>query len=173
MVYCTPAQLVDSPVRLQSLAELFTLDRDLLAATIAETSRDAWTNDEVAAADAALVAIEAELVRADGEVDARLAVRGYTLPQNPVQFPVLTTWSRAIARYHLHSERSGEGADVAEGRIERDYLDAREALDQVAAGKLALGAGDPLAVPAQGGGEGAIRITSKPRMFGRDTLGGL
>ena len=170
-MYCTPAQLVDSDVRAGKLAQLFDLPVALLVATIAGAPRDAWTPEEIAQADAALAAINAELVRATGEADARLAKRGYILPSDPVRFPVLVVWVRAIARYHLHAEREGEHANVTDGRIERDYLDAREALDLIAAGKLSLGAGDPLAVPAEGSDAGAIRITSQPRMFGRDTLG--
>lgn len=172
-MYCTAAQLVDSTPRLQALAQLFGLAPELLAATVSGGSREAWDNDDVAAADAALAAVQAELARATAEVDARLARRGYLLPANPLQFPVLVVWTRAIARYHLHADRTGEGADVVDGRIERDYLDAREALMLVAEGKLTLGAGDPLAVPASSGDNGAVRVTSKPRMFDRDTMGGL
>ena len=170
-MYCTPAQLIDSEVRATQLAQLFDLPAALLVATIAGTPRDAWTPEEIAQADAALVAITAELVRATGEADARLARRGYILPSDPVHFPVLVVWVRAIARYHLHALREGEDFNTENGRIERDYREAREALDLIAAGKLSLGAGDPLAVPAEGSDAGAIRITSQPRMFGRDTLG--
>jgi phage gp36-like protein len=172
-MYCTPAQLVTGSVRLRELGQLFGIAPELLQATIAEADRSAWDADEIAAADAALIAINEELTFATGEVDARLQARGYVLPQDPVRFPVLVVWSRAIARYQLHAERSGEGADVEEGRIERDYLDAREALQLVADGKLTLGAGDPLAVVTTPSTDGAVRITSKPRMFDRDTLGQL
>lgn len=172
-MYCTPAQLIDSDVRAHQIAQLFDLDQPLLVATVAGTPRDAWTPDEIAQADAALLSIQTELERATGEADARLAKRGYTLPSDPVRFPVLVVWTRAIARYHLHAIREGEGFDEDNGRIERDYRDARQALDLIAGGKLSLGAGDPLAVPAEGSAAGAIRITSAPRMFGRRTLGGL
>lgn len=170
MPYCSTSQLVDSKLRLAEIAQLLSVDVALLAATIAAGDRDAWSADEVAAADAALASIEQELVRADGEVNARLARRGYALPQDATQFPILTVWARAIARYHLHAERSGEGASVVDGRIERDYLDARDALQLVAEGKLTLGAGDPLAVPASSADDGAIRIESQPRMFSRESL---
>lgn len=173
MAYCTPAQLVDSAPRLKSLAQALDVAEVLLRATVDAGDRDDWSAEEIALADAALVSITQELARADGEIEARLARRGYTLPVDAAQFPILTTWARAIARYHLHADRSGEGADVVEGRIERDYLDARKALDMVAEGKLSLGAGDPLAVPAESSSNGAVRVTSKPRMFDRDTLGRL
>lgn len=170
-MYCTPAQLIDSEVRAGQLAQLFDLPAALLVATIAGTPRDAWTPEEIAQADAALVAITAELARATGEADARLARRGYILPSDPVRWPVLVVWVRAIARYHLHALREGKEFNDDNGRIERDYRDARQALDWVAAGKLSLGAGDPLAVPAEGSDAGAIRVTSKPRMFDRNSLG--
>jgi phage gp36-like protein len=171
--YCTPAQLVQGTERSRSLAQLMDIVEPLLLATIAGSDRSEYSADEIAAADAALATIEAELARATGEIDARLAKRGYPLPQSSAQFPILTTWARSIARYHLHSDRSGEGANVVDGRYERDYLDARDALGLVAAGKLSLGAGDPLAVPASSGDDGAIRVTSQPRMFSRDRMGGL
>lgn len=172
-MYCTAAQLTDSAVRVEQLAKLFDVATALLVATIAGTARDAWTTDEIAVADDALAAINAELTRASAEADARLARRGYALPMSATQFPVLTVWCRSIARYHLHALRDGEGADEDVGRIERDYRDARAALDLVAEGKLSLGAGDPLAVPAEGSAASSIRVTSKPRMFSRDSLGRL
>lgn len=172
-MYCTAAQLTDSAIRAEQLAKLFDVETALLVATIAGTARDAWTADEIAVADAALVAIDAELLRATGEADARLARRGYALPMSSTQFPILTTWCRAIARYHLLALRDGEFADEDSGRIERDYRDARRSLDLVAEGKLSLGAGDPLAVPAEGASASSIRVSSAPRMFSRDTLRGL
>lgn len=172
-MYCTAVQLIDSFVRAEQLARLFVVPAELLQATIAGNPRTTWTPAEIATADAALVAINAELVRATGEADARLARRGYTLPADPQRFPVLVVWTRAIARYHLHALRDGEYADVVDGRIERDYLDARDALNLIATGKLSLGAGDPLAVAADGSDEGSIRVTSQPRMFSRDSLRGL
>ena len=171
-MYCTPAQLADSDVRAQQLALLFGIDQALLVATVTGTPRDAWGPDEIALADAALASMQAELERATGEADARLARRGYTLPADPVRFPVLVVWTRAIARYHLNAIREGKDFNEDNGRIERDYRDARQALDLIAAGKLSLGAGDPLAVPGEGEQAGAIRITSQPRMFNRRTLGG-
>lgn len=172
MSYCTPAQLVDSPDRLTELAQVWNLDGGLLAATVSGTDRSAWTIEEIAAADAALAAIERELTRVDGEVDARLATRGYALPLDAAQFPVLTVWARSIARYHLNAARNGDGADVEQGRVERDYLDARKALQLVADGKLSLGANDPLAT-VDDSSDGHIRMQSHSRLFNRSSLQGL
>jgi phage gp36-like protein len=170
MSYVTPAQLADGPGSAQELAELFQIDQGLLVATIAGADRSDWTADEIAAADAALASIERFIVRADGEVNTRLARRGYTLPMNPVQFPVLTVWAHAITRYHVNPQRDKTNEET--GRIERDYREALRALDLVAAGKLSLGAGDPLDVPASSD-EGAVRIVSNERMFSRGSMGRL
>lgn len=169
-MYCTPIQLADGPESLKELSELYGIDADLLAATVADDDRSAWTPDEIAAADAALASIERFIVLADGEVNARLAVRGYTLPQSAAQFPVLVVWARAIARYHIHRQRDRTNEET--GRIERDYRDTLRALDAVANGKLSLGTGDPL-FDATRANQGAVRITSQPRMFSRRTLEGL
>ncbi len=170
MPYVTAQQLADGPEALKELAELYQVEDDLLAATLAGTDRSAWTLDEIAVADAALLSIGRFIAQADGEVDARLAVRGYPLPQSATQFPVLAVWGRAITRYHLNRNR--DRTDEERGRIERDYRDALRALDLVAAGKLSLGADDPLfdTAPAS---DGAVRATSQPRMFSRGSLGGL
>lgn len=169
-MYVTPAQLADGAEALQELSELYGIELALMAATIADGDRSAWPVDDVAQADVALASVERFVVQADGEVDARLAVRGYELPQDPVRFPVLAVWARAIARYHLHRQRDRTSEET--GRIERDYRDAIRALDQVAAGKLSLGAGDPLVTDSDPDG-GPVRITSNERMFSRKTLGSL
>lgn len=171
MSYVTAQQLSDGPESLKELSELYGIEAELLAATLAGGDRSGWTPEEITGADDALASIDRFIVQADGEVDARLAVRGYTLPQNPVQFPVLTVWARAIARYHIHRQRDRTNEET--GRIERDYRDALRALDAVAAGKLSLGAGDPLATEPAGADSGAVRITSNPRLFSRGSLGGL
>lgn len=167
MSYITPAQLVDGPGRLTELAELFVVDEALLRATIDETSRAAWSAPEIAVADAALATIVAEALQADAEIDARLAMRGYTLPQDPVQFPILVSWARAITRYHLHSQR--ERTDVTAHRIERDYTNALKSLDLVADGKLSLGAGDTIAPPTPAGGGGPLAV-APTRVFDRCSL---
>lgn len=166
-MYLTPAQLADGPGARLEIAQLFELDADLLAATLAGADRSAWTADEIAATDAAVVTIEAVIQRADGEINAHLAQRGYTLPQDPQQFPVLITWCRAITRYHLQIQRDRTNEDT--GRIERDYRDTLRALQAVAQGKLSLGAGDPLA--AGNTQPAAVQSSGPARRFTRQTLG--
>jgi len=167
-VYVTPANLADGPEALKELSELYGVDADLLAATMAAGDRSGWPADEVALADAAVESLERFIKQADGEVDARLAVRGYPLPQNPEQFPILVVWARAIARYHVHRQRDRTSEET--GRIERDYRDALRALDQVAAGKLSLGAGDPMVPDPTDTEGGSVRIAGNPRLFSRDSL---
>ncbi len=171
-MYVTAAQLADGSASLQELAELYTVDQPLLAAVIAGDSTGAWPTGEVAAAMMAVSSIERFAQQATAEVDARLAQRGYTLPLDPAQFQILGVWARAIARYHLHRQRDKTSEES--GRIERDYKDALRSLDLVAAGKLSLGANDPLVPsagnPAADDAGGAVRVTSKPRMFNRDSL---
>ena len=167
-MYLTPAHLADGPGARLEIAQLFELDADLVAVTLAGGDRSEWSADEIAAADAAIATIEAVIERADGEVDAHLAQRGYTLPLNPEAFPVLVTWSRAIARYHLQIQRDRTNEDT--GRIERDYRDALRALRAVADGKLSLGAGDPL---TSGSTEPAsVQSSGESRRFSRAALRG-
>lgn len=167
-MYVTPAQLADGSEAAKDLAELYSVDPALLAAVIAGGDTSAWAPEDVDAAEEALASIERYIAQADGEIESRLAVRGYTLPMDPVQFPVLSVWGRAIARYHLNRNRDRTSEET--GRIERDYRDALRSLDLVAAGKLSLGANDPL---TQGAAPGAVRVESQPRIFSRDTLGRL
>lgn len=172
MAYLTPAQFVEGPGMLNELAEPFNLLPALLTATIAAADRSEWSADEIAAADAALVSITATLTRADAEMDTYFARRGYTLPLSAAQFPVLCTWARNIARYHAQPQR--DKTNEESGRIERDYRSTLRTLEMVAAGKLSLGAGDPLSAVAQQEAEdGAISICSEPREFSRSSLRGL
>lgn len=156
MTYCTPLQLADGPGALSELAELYEIAPALLRATLAGDDRSDWSAEEIAAADAALASLQGALARATGEVDARLAVRGYPLPADPVQFPVLVVWTAAIARYRVHRQR--DRTTEASGRIERDLCDAQLALEAVASGRLSLGAGDPLAAASPG----APQFVSRP-----------
>lgn len=169
MSYLTPAQLVDGPGRLQELAELFELDPPLLRATIDSGDRSGFDPDDVAAADAALASVHSEILRAAGEIDARLVMRGYGLPVNVAQCPVLVTYARALVRYQLHAQRdrTDEGHTF---RIERDRREALQALDQIAAGKLGLGPNDPLAPPQQPAPSSGPTYVAPPRVFSRDRL---
>ena len=136
MSYITPAQLATGPEALQELAQLLSVDQDLLLATIAGTSRSAWTSDEIAAADAALVTLQSYIARADSEINARLSHRGYAVPMSAESFPILVVWAAAITRYHLSRMRDRTNEET--GRVERDYRDTIRALQHVADGKLNL-----------------------------------
>lgn len=174
MAYITPELLADGPESLREYSELYGIEPALLHATLAGDDRSPWSADDVAAADAALASIERFIVQAAGEMDARLAVRGYELPVDAARFPVLAVWARAIARYHIHRQRDMESE--SSGRQERDYRDALRALDLIAEGKLSLGADDPLLpVPDDPADPqtGPVRVRSRERLFNRGTLGGL
>ncbi|AXA83711.1 DUF1320 domain-containing protein [Lysobacter oculi] len=168
MVYLAPAQLIDGPESLNELSELFGVLPALLKAAIAGENLSGWDAEDQLSALEALQAIDDRIVQATAEVDVRLAKRGYVLPLDPAHFPVLVTWTRAIARYHLHPQR--EGTTETTGRIERDYRDAIRALDQIADGKLSLGANDPTLAQDENAG---AQVISNPRRFSRDSLGGL
>ena len=171
MPYITPTQLADGPDMLNELSELFGVEPALLKAAIAGEDISDWPEGEPLVAVDALATIGQRILQAGGEIDARLGRRGYPLPQDPVQFPILTVWARAIARYHLHPQR--EGTQETTGRIERDYRDAIRALDLVADGKLSLGAGDPLATDPAAPEGGRVRIAGNDRLFSRKSLGSL
>lgn|GEM_PF-5256462 len=173
-MYVSPHQLSSRPGGSLDLAQLFELPLELWDATLAAGDRTAFSALEIAAADAALIAVTEQCEAATGEVNAYLSQRGYLLPADVVKFPVLMVWTRAFALYHLHPHR--EALDEGVGRIERDYRDARRALLLVAGGALSLGAGDPLAPVNSDSADadaGRVRITARPRLFSRGTLGGL
>jgi phage gp36-like protein len=168
MSYLTPAQLVEGSGSLLEIAQLYELAPELLTATIANADRSAWSADEIAAADAALASIEDKLIGAASEVDSYLVRRGYALPLSAVAFPVLATWTRMIARYHIQQQRDRTSEDT--GRIERDYRSALRSLEAVAAGERGLGAGDPLFVAPSAGELSTITVDSESRVFSRGSL---
>ena len=172
MSYITIEQLAEGPGMLAELAEPFGLAVGLMKATIAESDRSAWTSDEIEDADNAIASIQNTLDRVDAEMHVYLARRGYQLPLSAIQFPVLTTWARNIARYHLQPQRDRNNEET--GRIERDYRQAISALQQIADGKLSLGAGDTLMpLTPESVDDGAITLTTEPRMFSRGSMRGL
>jgi len=168
-MYLTAAQLASGAEVHHELSELFAVPPDLLALTIAGQTPDPaeWSPSELASAVNALDEIEQTIVRACGEIDARLATRGYALPVDVTRFSIVGTWARWITRYLLHTQR--EGTQETTGRIERDYRSALNALGEVAAGKLLLGAGDPLAASASI----TVHMDGPGRQFSRQTLGAL
>lgn len=169
MSYLTPAQLIEGNGALLEMAQLHELEPLLLAATIANGDRGEWSAEQRAAADAALASILMQLMQASSEVDTFLVRRGYALPLSAATFPVLSTWTRMIARYHIQQQR--DRSNEESGRIERDYRSALQALAAVAAGQRGLGAGDPLLTPAQASATDAS-FESNPRLFTRDAMRG-
>lgn len=166
MAYLTPAQLISGGGSLPEIAQIYAVDGELMRVTIDGGDRSEWGADEVAAADAALASITDELERASAEIDTYLARRGYALPMQAAQFPVLATWARMIGRYHIQQQRDVRTEDS--GRIERDYRSASRDLEAVAAGRRGLGAGDPL-LAAESAGSG-ISVQSEGRLFSRTSL---
>jgi len=166
-MYLTPARLAGGADVHTELSELFGVPSELLALVFAGGTPDPaeWSPDELARAVSAVDEIEQTIVRACGEIDARLAKRGYALPVDVQQFPIVGTWARSITRYLLHTQR--EGTQETTGRIERDVRDAIRSLNLIAEGKLLLGANDPLATPAGSG----IHVSGSGRLMNRQTLG--
>lgn len=169
-MYVTPRQLARGQGQLDELAQLFVLDAALLLATLNGADRSAYSAEQIAAADQALADIESVIADTDAEINAYLAQRGYPLPQSAEAFPILTTWARKIARYHLNPQRDRTSEET--GRIERDYREARQALTLIADGKLSLGAGDPLAPPTSPTA-GGVQFVAPARVFTAATLADL
>jgi phage gp36-like protein len=167
--YVTANQLAAGPGALKELTELGGVaSPELMAATISGADRSSWTADEIEVADAMLASINQAIALADSECDARLRQRGYVLPIDVLQFPVLTVWARAIARYHLNLQRDRTNEET--GRVERDYRDALRALQLVADGKLSLGANDPLAPATPSAASSGPSYCADERVFDRNSL---
>ena len=166
MPYICHAELAENPGALE-LSEVASdehaqpVPAPLLDALLRGQDVGAWPADDAAAAQRALARIDAAVADADAVIDGYLAKRGYALPLQPVH-RLVTAWCRAIARYHLHKNRlAPDGKDP----IERAWRDALRLLQQVADGKFALGAGDPVAVHKLD-----ARFDSAPLVFGRKQL---
>lgn len=165
MSYCTVADITTGAEALQELAQPLGVEESLMRATIDGADRSTWSAVEVIAADRALITALEMIERADAEIDARLAQRGYAVPLSSAQFPVLRVWAVAITRYLL--ARVQEPDTTKGSRTARDYRDAIASLDLIAAGKLSLGANDPLAAGQQ---SATIEITGNPRLMSRQSL---
>jgi len=168
-MYLTPAQLASGVEMRHELSELFGVDPELLALMLQGAMPDPaeWSPAELAAGVHALDETEQTIIRACAEIDAYLATRGYALPVDVSRFPIVGTWARAMTRYWLHTQR--EGTQDTSGRIERDYRHAREFLQLVAAGKVSLGANDPLTASSAN----TVHLSGPGRLMGRKTLGAL
>lgn len=166
-MYVTPAQLSERPgarelAQVASDAHKRVVDFDLMELTLQGGDRSAYTDDDVAHADAALQRIVDAITDADGLINGFL-VKRYPLPLDPIP-RLVTAWSRDITRYLLHKDRlSAESTDP----IVRNYKDAMKMLQQVADGKLSLGIDDPI---AESPDAFDVRFDSDPKVFGRNEL---
>lgn len=106
------------------------VDGTLMQLTIEAGDRSAFTPEQIAAADAALVVINGALADADGIVNGYVIVRYPALP-TPVP-RLLTVYAADIARFQLHDDQ------VSEEIANRNQA-ATRALEKIAAGKLSLG----------------------------------
>lgn len=173
MPYITHVELAERPgphelAQLASTQEQQVHDYLLMDATLRGLDRSAWTADEMAAADAALVRIDDAVAEADALINGFVAKR-YTLPLNlpaaSAGKSVLTSWCRAITRYLLNRSRiSDERSDP----VVRDYKDALRMLELLAAGKVTLGADDPGQAAVAHGTD--VRFAGAPTVFGRHQL---
>ncbi|MEY0576522.1 phage protein Gp36 family protein [Providencia manganoxydans] len=166
VTYITAAQLCDTPgtVELsQNLAQdnHYPVPPLLLTARASGEAVDDWTADEVAQADTALARLQVVIEDTQSMIDGFLRQRGLKLPL--VRIPrQLTTWARAIVRYHLFRYR--EGSEQTDPVI-RDYKAAMSFLQKVADGRYSLGLDDPL--PPAGG---KPRHKGPARTFDNHTL---
>jgi phage gp36-like protein len=168
-VYLTPAQLAEIPGALE-LAQVASddhgavVDAELMELTLRGEDRSAYAADAIAAADAALVRIEAAIDQVALLIDGYLRLR-YTLPLDPVP-EILAGWARAIVRYRLHKDLHLEG-DERRNPIVRDYRDALKFLAEVRDGRFSLGVSDPEIKPDRLD----ARFESDTKVFGRTELG--
>lgn len=168
MSYVTLPQLADKPGAVE-LAQVSTADHHapvdpaLMEATLREGDRSAWDAEALAIADDAKARIVEIVAEVDQTIDAHLRARVPVLPVFPVP-SVLTRIARAFVRYELHKDIADEKHPIV-----RDYKDKRALLEAIRDGKVTLGEGDPNAADVAGG----VHVTSRPRIFSRDSLGGL
>lgn len=167
MPYITLAQLAEVPGALE-LAQVASdkhqhpVAAELMELTLRGEDRAAFPPEEVAHADAAAARITEVIAEADAVIDGFLGKR-YQLPLVAVP-GLLSTWSRRIVRYQLHSDRiSDERTDP----IARDYRDTLKLLAQVGKGEFSLGIEDPTTGAAA---PGEVQIDTGHKVFGRDHL---
>lgn len=170
-MYVTLAQLAERPgalelAQLASAAHGAVVDAELLDRTLRGQDRSDYTAAEIAAADAVAARVTEAVAEATARIDGYLGQRGYPLPLSPVP-GIVAGWCRDIARYLLSGERP---TDDRSDPVVRGYRDAIRMLEQLAQGKLSLGAGDPLSV---GPADGTVELASRGRLFTRDSLGRL
>ena len=103
--------------------------------------------------------VDEAIANADSMVDGYAASR-YLTPFSPVP-RLIHIISIDIAIYNLYSRRE----NVPEIR-EKRYKDAVKLLDRLADGKLTIGEVDQPVVESSG----VIKTTTRPKLFGRETL---
>jgi len=159
--YITLVELLDSPgaTELAQVAgpeHLVVVPAALLIATINGADRSIWSVDEQAAADAAVATITSARTDADQLIDGYLRVR-YALPLLTVP-ALLRKLARHITRYELHRYRVD-----AEHPIVRAYRDAVKLLEALSAGRVTLGAADPIAPDTSS--SGGVEFTGRSAQF--------
>lgn len=166
MGYATAADLITrfSPEEIAQRAapEGVRVKAALLQLTISAGVRTAYSSDEIAAADAALVRLNKAISDAQADVDARLAKR-FKVALDPVP-RILVRITCDLARYYLYDD-----AVEKDTLIDRRYKAALDTLDQIAAGDVKIGEDqEPAAAPAAQ--SDTAQTTGSPRVFTRDNL---
>lgn len=167
MSYVTPLQLAEKPgarelAQAASTEHQAIVDAELMDLTLRGLTRTGYTADELAAADAALARIAEIIVETDALIDSYIA-RRVALPLSPVPL-VLTRIARAVVRYELQKDRTG---DARTDPIVRDYQDKLQLLAGIRDGDVTLGLDDPASANAPALD---VRIESGDKVFGRDGL---
>lgn len=163
-MYVTLLQLAELPgarelSQLASTEHEAVVDYELMDLTLRGGDRSGYDPADVAAADEAAERITRAVDEADGVINGFLARRAYTLPLSPVP-SIVTTWSRAIARYFLSKNQI---TDEKTHPVARDYRDALRLLQLTADGKFSLGVDDPKGDV----GVGTVEFTGDERVFTR------
>lgn len=176
--YITAAQLAERPGALELAQVACDAHRAIVPAqlmddTLRGKDRSSWlatAPEAVQEADAACCRIDEAIAQAQATIDGFLAQRGYVLPLERVP-PILTGWTRSIARYLLHQHRVG---DDARDPIVRDWRDTLRLLELLAAGKFSLGADDAALRGAISGQLASVdvRFVATPPVFGRQQMRG-
>lgn len=152
MSYITPAQLADSPGA-QEIAQCATPDASvivaapLMDAVLRGADTSAFLPADVAVAQQVLTIVNNLITEIGQLIDGFIGKR-YELPLAFVP-ELLGSQARALVRYKLNKNQI---ADEKSNPIARDYRDAMNWLQLVAAGKFSLGVGDPTGAAANGGG---------------------
>jgi phage gp36-like protein len=165
MPYATPQSLVDRVSAIETLAQAAgpvdqpPVSGALLRLTIEGGDRSAYTADEQAAADDALVVLLRALADAESEVNGYLAGR-HEVPLATVP-DVIVRHTIGIAIYHVIGTRATE-------RDERLYKDAIAFLRDVSRGVVSLGTDGSGDQPAT---SNTVQFDPGTKHFGRDEGG--